>query len=119
MTTLTLAEELAHFNGTEQYYRHFSQRLVYTDGVQYLARTAQAYWLIDLVASYQTYPQVQAEEFQTWKLKVDLENARAVATCDDGNDNVLITQHIPFTDFPLAEITLYLTSGVLLLPSEY
>ena len=115
----TLASELAHFHCTEQYYRHFLQRFVYTDGVRYLAQNAQAYWLLDLIASYQQYQKVKKEEFQVWKLQTDLEKNNAVATCDDGNNNILITQYIPFTDFPLTEITLYLTDGVLLLPSEY
>ncbi len=119
MTTSTLALELAHFHCTEQYYRHFLQRFVYTDGVRYLAQNAQAYWLLDLIASYQPYEKVKKEEFQVWTLKVNLENYSAVATCDDGNDNIIVTQDIPFTDFPLTEITLYLTDGVLLLPSEY
>lgn len=43
----------------------------------------------------------------------------AVLTCERDTDEPMITQEIPFTDFPLAEITLYLCDGVLLLPSEY
>jgi hypothetical protein len=31
----------------------------------------------------------------------------------------LVRQEIPFTDFPLEEITLYLANGTLLLTSEY
>jgi hypothetical protein len=29
------------------------------------------------------------------------------------------SKHIPSTDFPLAEITLYFTDNTILLPSEY
>jgi len=31
----------------------------------------------------------------------------------------VFTKALTFTDFPLAEITLYFTNGVILLPSEY
>jgi hypothetical protein len=43
----------------------------------------------------------------------------ATLTCDDGNGTIIYTQHIPFTDFPLKEITFYFTDNVILLPSEY
>jgi len=42
-----------------------------------------------------------------------------VAIADDGNGNELLRQAIPYTDFPLDEITLYLTERTLLLPGEY
>ena len=40
-------------------------------------------------------------------------------TCDDGNDNVVFTKTIEYTDFPLDEITLYFANNVIHLPSEY
>ena len=43
----------------------------------------------------------------------------ATLTCEDGNRNAVFTKAIPFTDFPLEEITLYFAHGVILLPSEY
>jgi hypothetical protein len=43
--TLTTAD-LSHFTGTNQYYRHWAMRLVYTDGVKYIADDADAYWLL-------------------------------------------------------------------------
>jgi hypothetical protein len=36
-----------------------------------------------------------------------------------GDGHVVLTKRIPYTDFPLAEIKLYFTDGVILLPSEY
>ena len=39
--------------------------------------------------------------------------------CDDGDGNVVYEKPIPFTDFPLSEITFYFTDDVILLPSEY
>jgi len=40
------------FSGTENYYQH-SSRLVYTDGVKHLVENAGAYWLLDIISSYQ------------------------------------------------------------------
>ena len=45
-------------------------------------------------------------------------NHTATLTCEDGNGNVVFTKALTFTDFPLEEITLYFTNGVILLPSE-
>jgi hypothetical protein len=39
--------------------------------------------------------------------------------CEDGNGKIVLRKQIPFTDFPLAGITLYVTDNVILLPSEY
>ena len=42
---------LAQFTGTERWYRHgLVRNVTYTDGVRYVADTAGAYWLIDIVA---------------------------------------------------------------------
>jgi len=107
--------DLNQFTGTEQYYGHFSKRVVFTDGVKYLAERAGAYWLIDLVASYQ-YLDV---EFQVWTLskKGDIWCVR----CTDGNDTFVLEQDIEYTDFPedLIPFELYLQNTVLFLPSEY
>ena len=58
------------------------------------------------------------EEFQVWKLKVNADRT-AILTCDDGNDNIVYTEQIAFTDFPLDEIKFYFTGDTILLPSEY
>jgi hypothetical protein len=51
-------------------------------------------------------------------------NNAAIIICDDGDKHLLVSQEIPFTDFPLDEITLYVTNDdfngiVVMLPSEY
>jgi hypothetical protein len=111
--------DLAHFTGAETVYRHsLNRKVLYTEGVQYLAEHAGAYWLIDEIAIAQGYePRVKAEEFQSWKLVVT--NSTATLTCDDGNGNVVFSKHIEFTDFPLPEINLWVEGNVILLPSEH
>lgn len=109
---------LAHFIGSEELHV-YGPRLKYTDGVKYVCEKGEAFWLLDLINSYELHVKpVIAEEFQVWKLTVDLEKNEGVMTCDDGNDNIIITQRIPFTDFPLKEIKFYYEYGVLMLPTE-
>ncbi len=106
--------DLAQFTGTTRYFRHWTKRVVYTDGVQYLAENAGAYWLIDLVASYQPL----CDDRQYWTLL--LEGGKYCAVCKDRDDRVLVRQEIEYSDFPknLLPLNLYLQDGVLFLPSE-
>ena len=119
--TVTLNKsDLTQFTGTEQYYRHgLNRRVLFTDGAKYVADTAGAYWLLDEIALIQPHnKRVAAEGFQVWKLVVRSDRT-ATLTCDDGNDNIVCTKEIKFTDFPLDEITFYFTNNVIHLPSEY
>ena len=119
--TKTLDEsDLAQFTGTEHWYRHgINRNVLFTDGAKYVADQAGAYWLLDEIAIFQPYDKhVAAEEFQVWKLAVKPDNS-ATLTCEDGNDNVVFTKPIEYTDFPADSITLYFTNNTILLPSEY
>ena len=110
---------LAYFTGTQNWYKHWLG-LLYTDGIKYLVEEAQCYWLIDAIASYQTRKFLQDEDlrdFQIWRLEVK-DNAGTLI-CERDTDNEVLRQTIPYTDFPLAEIKLYLSQKVLMLPSEY
>ncbi len=118
MSQPTLTElDLSHFNGSATVFPHFSG-LQYTEGVQCMASKGEAYWLIDAIASYQMYAHVRNEPIQFWKLQVD-DNKTATLICERDTDDVIVKQHIPYSDFPLSEITLYLTNKTLMLPSEY
>ena len=110
-------EELSSFTGTEQYHRLTVLPLNCTDGVAHVAKKGKAFWLIDAIASYQTKALVEAYPFQVWKLTV--EDTKGVLIMEDGDGRAVKRQNIPYTDFPLKEITFYLTNTVLLLPSEY
>ena len=115
-----LAEILAQFTGTTQYYR-INPQVVLTDGVKYLADNAGCYWLMDLIASYVTQRSFDDQEFVS--VKMDVTDRQAEVTLDDGNGNVLATQQIEYTDFSLGQIRLYACRSeqfwVVMLPSEY
>lgn len=115
-----LDAELPQFSGTDNWWRHWTGRITYTDGVKFLAEKAGAFWLIDLVASHQT-ARLRQEQFQIWILTVDRKRRpMAVATCQADTDKpVLVRQEIGHTDFPLPSIKVYLVDGVLMLPNEY
>ena len=106
--------------GTEQWYRHaLNGEVHFTDGAKYVADRVGAYWLLDEIALVQlNNKRVGAERFQVWKLNVNADMT-ADLTCEDGNDNVVCTKTIPFTDFPLEGITFWFTDNTILLPSEY
>jgi hypothetical protein len=114
------AADLRQFTGSEHWYGHgLVGNVLFTDGAKYLADQAGAYWLLDEIALAQRYEKkVAGETFQVWKLIVGPGHT-ATLTCDDGNNNVVFTKRIEFTDFPLPEVTLYFTDNTILLPSEY
>lgn len=121
-----MKNELAQFTGTDHYYRHL-KGVILTDGTKYLAEEAGAYWLMDLIASYQPmlnrHADYRLHQMQFWTLKVN-PNKSAVATCiADSGEPPAVEQHIPLTDFPIEEIKIWVIQQeaemVIILPSEY
>ena len=115
-----LKTQLSQFSGTTQYTRLMANVLL-TDGAVYLAENAKAWWLMDVYASYLLHIDGDREPFTCLKLTVS--DNSAIAMIEDGNDKVIAIQHIDYTDFPLAAITLYGCWSedvwVVMLPSEY
>ena len=112
--------DISQFSGGDDRYEHVTKRLIYTEGVKYVADEAGAYWLIDAIASYQTRElDERTRGFQCWTLAVNRKESTAVLVCDDGDGNVAVTQAIEYTDFPDEEIKMYVANGTLMLPSEY
>lgn len=126
--------ELAYFHGTEQYHKSnmFSgDRLIHTDGVQYVAENGGAYWLLDLIAShYGSVAQwcVNCGGFATITLRKNKSGNGARVRVGDGNGNEKTLQMVPFTDFPFDELgnnefKMFIQNDgsrlVMMLPSEY
>ncbi len=118
----TLKNNLEQFSGTEAYHRWsvLHPNFVLTDGVYYLAEQAGAYWLMDVIASYQSRL-MHREPFQVWTLIV--RGCKGEIKAEDGNGHTLAHQEVSYTDFPLEQIELYaIFDGsylVILLPGEY
>ena len=114
------AGQLAQFTGTCCWFRHaLNRKVLFTEGVKYLAEQAAAHWLLDEIALLQLSDgHLATEGFQVWHLNVSTDMS-AELTCEDGNSNVLYTKKIAYTDFPAEAITLWFTDNTILLPSEY
>lgn len=112
--------DLIQFTGSEYWYRHSLIRsILFTDGAKYVAETGGAYWLLDEIALAQRFEKrVRKEAFQLWRLIVK-KDSTATLVCEDGNGRKILSKRIPFTDFPLDEISFYYVNNTILLPSEY
>lgn len=116
---------LPQFCGSEtlQPYRLLNIKFSLTEGVAFLAKEAECFWLIDAIASYQ--PEIKKsgsqrlEEFQIWELTRQQECKFLLVCKEDSETPPAFQQEIEFSDFPLDEIKLWLSDGILLLPSEY
>ena len=119
MSVKQLAEaDLAGFTGSEHFYRHWMNKGVFTDGIKFVAETAGAFWLIDVVFSHQCGKKVRNEEFQIWELNVNDDHTAVVTMKGDSNRKPVVTQEIPYTDFPMKYIKMYFENSCLCLPSE-
>jgi len=148
--TETLREEdLRQFTGTEKYWKTGMpwHPFVYTDGVHYVVHRGQALWMLDVIGSWQTHPDVledkTLQDLQFWTFEKRKNGRSAVMRCERDRNDVAVEQKIDYTDFPLSYMRFYLahmwcywkadsmedmgydddvirpSTGVLLLPSEY
>lgn len=120
-TSNEILETLGGFSGTESYHRHGTINL--TDGADYVRKSCDAFWLMDIVDSLRFCKKVKNQDFVVFGLKVDkTKNNRkfdAVFTAEDGNGGKLYKQNIEYTDFPLNNIKFFFANNVLMLPGEY
>ena len=120
MNSAELLSQLSQFTGTNYYHRMYGNFFL-TDGAKYLADNASCYWLFDLYWSHICAIVPADNEFTVLKLTV--QDSKASAVIEDGNNNAIAGQDIEFTDFPLPSITLYCCwfgeGWVAMLPSEY
>lgn len=116
---------LPYFTGTESYTKHFPFRLLLTDGAKWMAENAECYWVFDIVGSILSKKNIRVQDFLHVTFKRTPNNPKniAIVTVDDGNENVLYTQKLEYTDFPLDEFSFYVGKQdnywVALLKSEY
>lgn len=113
-----IESNLANFIGTENYYKHWLG-FQYTDGIKYLADAAASYWLLDTIGSHWMTDQLKHIPFQVWELLVYPDQRAILTMREDSDSAIIVKQEIPYTDFPLESIRLYLVNDVLMLTSEY
>jgi hypothetical protein len=105
------------YHGTDGYYKYLMGTKL-TSGVKATAEEYGCFWFLDIIASVQHMEKVKAEGFQVWKLtRVKADEFKVVM--EDGNDGVVYTQKISFSNFKDDALTLWLVDSVILLPSEY
>ena len=124
---------LRQFTGSENFYRHSLMRaVIFTEGCAFLSLNG-ASWLVDEIAIAQHAKALIGEQFQSWKLLVNQESRSALLLATDGGAALnargepiyreLYRKTIPYTDFPVEEIRLYVCSNgdgkTIMLASEY
>ena len=124
-----ISRNMAQAIGTTKYIKHFTGLLVFTDGVDQLRQDADAFWLVDAIASHQI--KHKKVPFQVWELEVCSDKTAILTMKEDTNEPLLVEQKIHHTNFPLEKIKFYVTEGgygteenwtpclVLMLTSEY
>lgn len=121
--------DLEQFYGSENFYRlgGLFPGVVLTEGAKQVVDAGNAAWLVTDIAACQIEPHVKKESMQVWKLEKHGDGS-ATLTCEDGNDNMVYTQHYDYTDFPLGSITIWVICDqfpenkirrTMMLPSEY
>ena len=125
--------DLSMFTGTEGYIRYNmpltpkDQQMLLTDGAHYFAENCGggADWLMDIIQT-EVVPLLTEENYFI-VIKMDVlqgeNNKVATIVADDGNDNLLWSRDIGFTDADIGTWKFYLIDDgqqkVLMLPSEY
>lgn len=101
------------FHGTDNYYKAPAINFVYTDSVKYFCHEKEAYWILDVISSYNF-------KYDFLVLTFDLTGENAVvftAKEDDGRPNIA-EQYIPFTTLDVS-VKLYMEGNVVLFPSDH
>lgn len=115
---------LQRFCGSEMFYQLPLIQTRFTEGLEFLAKTAECFWLI-------TDTSVIAKSLmnQSYFITIDFkrlseqereeQQCEAIITYGDGNGRILETHRYNVADFPLDKLRLYFVNDTLMLPSEY
>ena len=119
-----ILEGLQHFRGSEICYQIPLTMTRFTEGLKYLAYTAECYWLITDVSIF-AKSLLEQSRFITIVFKrlpeekQDYSGYEAELVYSDGDNNILETHRYHVTDFPLEELPLYFVGNTLMPPNEY
>jgi hypothetical protein len=117
-----ILENLSQFHGSGVIYKMALFNTRYTEGIKYLANTADCHWLATDV-SIMGKSLLEKSYFVTIDFKKCnpqiKDGPMATISYSDGNGNLFCSQEYGFTDFPLDKLRLYFVNNTLMLPSEY
>jgi hypothetical protein len=113
-----LKRNLDGFYATGEWHQHRTiarYSVFLTDGALYLAEhggagATSAFWLMDVIASYQGEKQMKRiENPQLWKIECSGKGCKrsCVVSCGNNAERPIIRQEIPYTNFLLNEYELY------------
>jgi hypothetical protein len=119
----------ANAHGSEHFYRLnlLTPWAIATDGAYLMFQKLRCFWLFDSIVSHissikKNFPDIFSEGFLVARLVRNEGGSGAALTIEDGNDLVLVTQNIPFTDIEENVLLFVEYNGdgwTVLLPSEH
>lgn len=105
----TVKEYIDYCNGTNEYhqYNQLHASALLTDGAKLVAEEFGAFWMIDVILSYQTTENRKKWRkhgyfTQLWELKKNKDDS-ATVTMSFNDFETEMKQEIPFTDFPMGK----------------
>lgn len=108
ITKEELQDKLENCYCTDNYYAYklygVKHIFNYTDGVLTFVRNAEAYWFLDMVASYVG----KLKENYMSTIRLTVENNKATFSIYNDDDKEVAKQNIPFTDCPDGEYRFYM-----------
>ena len=119
-----IKENLKRFGGTNFFYEIPMIRTRFTDGLKYLAKVAECFWLITdtsvIAKSLTNRSRFITIDFKRLsEEKQDFLGYEAEIVYSDGDGNIFETHRYNDTEFPLDELRLYFVNDTLMLTSEY
>jgi len=122
LDTTELTHHLRMYTGTTQWFRNqLYPTMLYTEGVQFFAEHADAYWFLDIVGT-EIHPLQATVPFMHITFSVTDDNTATIIATDGGDGAEPKQVYYKDMDFALAttgDWKFFLTDNVLLLPSEY
>jgi hypothetical protein len=118
MSCTVNASTLAHFTGTEGYFFHpLFKGINYTDGVKYLGDNGCDWLKVMILSHLKLTPAVRGQDFVC--ITMTKTGRSAVVNFTDGDDKILFSEDVEYTDCTVDEIKFFFTDNVLMLSSEY
>jgi len=116
-----IQQRIAELKSSNQTYVHRisdSWKLLLSEGCFLIREMANAYWIFDLILSYQSSTKLICTNQQEWNIK-RIKSGHAQIICRDKNKKVLVTKLLKVNKFPLQEVTILIDGIQAKLKSEF